>query len=685
MIFETIKIQNLFSYREATFDFGMPDEGKNLVLISGRNGYGKTSFINCVKLLFVGPNEEIRSAVQQGLTLKPKDYVLGKSDDWLGIINRRARTAGYKEGHIEVFWRDADDSRVRVKREWSIDRTGYSESLRVELLNQGKTLSQEQSQEYLDQRLPEDYLSFLFFDGEQIQRLAETNRLKQQHHMERLLNISPIDTLGDYLNKVRKELRRDAAVGQERLQLTRLEGELDQMNAELDSIAEQHSDLELERENLGNEIQRDDAFLQRHQVAHQDRDLQQLGRQRKDLKRELEEQQGQIAQELPVAAPLLLNQHLLNKALLELREKLNSETHQQVDALTEVLEDLPVDVFDKPPYSSPKLTDVQVRFYKHRLETLLRAHIPEPDVLSDGVLNMDLESTRELHSIFDYYLQANAERENFARTLKRISDKKRQLAEITDKLDDIRNVPEEEREEYHQRKAKSKEHMGRRAVIKEELDSLDKEMIELRRLAGKKQQEISRQERQVNLSAGARRKVERAEQLRSFFQAYKAELKKQKREAVETAINDHFNLLMTSHSMIRHIRVDDDFGLHFIDENADFVAMAGLAAGMKQLVATALLWALKEVAGKNVPLVIDTPLARMDRAHQENLLQRYYPEAGKQVIVLPTDSELDKQKYFLLLPHVYREFRLENPKGDDTEVTECPMYELSSVEALAHG
>lgn len=88
--------------------------------------------------------------------------------------------------------------------------------------------------------------------------------------------------------------------------------------------------------------------------------------------------------------------------------------------------------------------------------------------------------------------------------------------------------------------------------------------------------------------------------------------------------------------------------------------MASLSAGMKQLAATALLWALKEASGREVPLIVDTPLGRIDRAHQENLLTRYYPTVGRQVIVLPTDSELDEGKYRVLAPHVFREYHLIN-------------------------
>jgi DNA sulfur modification protein DndD len=96
--------------------------------------------------------------------------------------------------------------------------------------------------------------------------------------------------------------------------------------------------------------------------------------------------------------------------------------------------------------------------------------------------------------------------------------------------------------------------------------------------------------------------------------------------------------------------------------------MANISAGMKQLTAQALLGALSEASGKAVPIIVDTPLARIDRAHQENLLTNYYPSAARQVIVLPTDSELDAEKYALLKPYIAAEFRLENADGVHTKV-----------------
>ncbi len=77
------------------------------------------------------------------------------------------------------------------------------------------------------------------------------------------------------------------------------------------------------------------------------------------------------------------------------------------------------------------------------------------------------------------------------------------------------------------------------------------------------------------------------------------------------------------------------------------LAINNFSSGMRQLAATTLLWALKEVSGKNIPLIIDTPLARIDRKHQDNLLSQYYPT----VLIQTESSEPSAQVIvFYLLP-----------------------------------
>ena len=108
MIFERIEIRNLFSYRRAEIELGGACSGRNSALIAGRKGYGKTSLLNAVKLLFVGPSVDLCRAVQRGNELREKDYVLGLGEEWLGIMNRRARREGQTRCEVRIRWLEAN-------------------------------------------------------------------------------------------------------------------------------------------------------------------------------------------------------------------------------------------------------------------------------------------------------------------------------------------------------------------------------------------------------------------------------------------------------------------------------------------------------------------------------------------------------------------------------------------------
>nr|VFJ56354.1 MAG: DNA sulfur modification protein DndD [Candidatus Kentron sp. FW] len=677
MIFETVRIENLFSYRKAEFDLTGASPDRNIVLVSGRNGYGKTSFINCIKLLFVGANEDMRASVLSGRALTRRQYILGTTnDEWLGIMNRRARRAGEKNCEIRIIWRDSNDSLIEARRVWRIDTTDFKETLEV-LGTGSKVLHDDDAREYLEGLLPQDYLPFFFFDGEQIQRLAESNRKRLLEQIERLLNISPIDTLCDYLDRCARVWRKDGMVEGEKSRLTELEGESNTLVARLHALMGRQSDLLTDIDKLTHQIQEEEHRLDRHRAANQEHDKKALTKEWERLTEELERAQYRVAEDLPTTVPLLANPGLVKKAVAELRKLVENDTSQQAGALKEILDDLPAALFDKPPYSTPRLMDSQVRFYKHRLEKLLGAHIPPPENSGEGLLRMELTQARALLSVLDHFAQADQERKTQAQTLSDISRLKLDIRDVEIKLDDVGTLSEEEREDFQRRKAANDERKKQVGAHEREIEHIDKEHAEINRQIQKKAREIRDQERRVTIGARARPKVERAEQMRHFFRAYKDQLKQHKRGAIETAINVYFRALVTGHGLIRHIRVAEDFGIHFKDSEGQPVAMASLSAGLKQLTVTALLWALKEVSGKEIPLVIDTPLARIDRAHQENLLHHYYPKVGRQVIVLPTDSELDAEKYRLLAPHVYRQYRLDNPDGDDTQVIKETRYRIN--------
>ena len=103
-----------------------------------------------------------------------------------------------------------------------------------------------------------------------------------------------------------------------------------------------------------------------------------------------------------------------------------------------------------------------------------------------------------------------------------------------------------------------------------------------------------------------------------------------------------------------------------------------LSAGEKQIYAISLLWALSKISGRPLPLIIDTPLGRLDRTHRQFLIERYFPVAAHQVIILSTDTEIDQNYFELLKPFVSHSVHLRSNVGGWTEAAAGYFWEEKS-------
>ncbi len=51
-------------------------------------------------------------------------------------------------------------------------------------------------------------------------------------------------------------------------------------------------------------------------------------------------------------------------------------------------------------------------------------------------------------------------------------------------------------------------------------------------------------------------------------------------------------------------------------------------------------------------------MARLDATHRRHLVERYFPNASHQVVIFSTDTEVDRQYYRDLQPHIARAYHL---------------------------
>jgi DNA sulfur modification protein DndD len=305
---------------------------------------------------------------------------------------------------------------------------------------------------------------------------------------------------------------------------------------------------------------------------------------------------------------------------------------------------------------------------RRKLGRIMDSYQPEAQDMTAGLFRIDAKRAETILDLANDMASDERQRSQWVAELTTLRKLHGELAEVNRKLDDVSNLAPSERELFAQKQREREqvtqtlgELMTRRGELVEREKSVARELDNQRN-------DLRQEERKLGGANVARNKLSCGQSLREALSLYRHLLKQRRRGDIEGAINQRFRELMTSHALIAKIQVEEDFSLRYLDAAQQPVGMGNLSAGMKQLVAQALLWGLKDVSRKEAAVVVDTPLARIDREHQMNLLRRYYPQAGRQVIILPTDAEIDREKYQMLQPHIYREYRLDNAQGDCTRV-----------------
>jgi DNA sulfur modification protein DndD len=126
---------------------------------------------------------------------------------------------------------------------------------------------------------------------------------------------------------------------------------------------------------------------------------------------------------------------------------------------------------------------------------------------------------------------------------------------------------------------------------------------------------------------------------------FKKRLKLRKLNQLETLVTECFLYLLHKSNLVHRIQIDTEtFCLSLFDYEGQPVPKHRLSAGEKQLLAISLLWGLARASGRQLPVAIDTPLGRLDSTHRNNLVDRYFPQASHQVILLSTDTEIREEE-----------------------------------------
>lgn len=100
------------------------------------------------------------------------------------------------------------------------------------------------------------------------------------------------------------------------------------------------------------------------------------------------------------------------------------------------------------------------------------------------------------------------------------------------------------------------------------------------------------------------------------------------------------------------------------------IDISRLSKGERQIFILSLYWAIIELSGKDIPFVIDTPYARIDANHRKEISEKFFPNISKQVVILSTDEEINEEYYEIIKPYIAKEYLLMNDESQNRTTVE---------------
>jgi DNA sulfur modification protein DndD len=649
MIIDRLVLHNFGAYKgRHEIALSPPSKEKNVILIGALNGAGKTTLLDAIQLVMHG---KLSSCSNRG----PGSY-----DDFLrrSIHRNVDRTEGAAL-ELEFKHRAAGEEHLyRVRRSWNVPSNQTRESLSVWVDGRLDGTLSESWPEYAEAFLPSGIAPLFLFDGEKIERLADPEQsagiLRTAIHS--LLGLTIVDQLSADLAVLSRRKQEHLKDDESKQELDNLEQRILEAETLRTQYVEERGSLlnnqtRCERRLLAAETQ----YRQEGGAAfEQETEIQvQLGAARSQLEH-LDERLLAIAAD---TAPLLLLIDSLTA--IETRDR-EARTIAQAHAVQEVLEER--------DHSTLALLSAQRA--PEKWIGLLRSFLSE-----DRDKRSKLASAEPAVALSD---DASAELRDF---LRRGADKQRQEIEeliserenleglIIDFERRLASVPQKEAIEklsFAVDKARTEILEVGNALVRIEVLTTEVNR-NLDRLNELRERMLRNSIEGQFTHEDSQRVVLHSTRMRDTLEAFRAALLERNVKKLGSYVLDSYRQLMRKQALVERIEIDPrDFSITLVSPSGDLIRPDRLSAGERQLLATAILWGLARASGHALPMVIDTPLGRLDSTHRTKLVERYFPHASHQVILLSTDEEIDHRYYDKLKRWIGRTYCLEFHEDEDS-------------------
>ncbi len=651
------------------------DETKNIYLVCGENGFGKTTFLHsllwCLYGRFVGDipvsgqDAGNYTATQKGnLNLSAaRRYEELATPDAIAAI-KKSGYAGYEEIQkdsicsvticfTEVGIPSIPCRNISIKR--SYDALLQKEDVEILIDGNRNELTEEIGPDVFinDFILNKDIASLFFFDSEEIVSLAETSTIAERRKLsqayEEVLGIRKYEELKTNLESLRLRYRKkskdlslrdkleslEAERDAKRQEALDLESTIEQMQGSMDALREENEQLQTKLSREGSSVKTEELQRVKAVIEHC---KQEDARMKNAIKQFIDYAPFAVAGNVFSQAYQLAkadhNTTALNNAAVAQNSVLDALSSDMLQLLTS----MPLKKKETEE-AQQKLEAIIAKYRGGTSNREIRLNISDEDFAEIEAVYNSLTTTYKL----EFSTLAEAYRKNRI-TLERNA---RRLANIQSReSDEVVKVLRDKKNEIEQKIKDTDEQLRQNHVktgeLKLTLESLNKQIKEL--------------SRKVSVDDADEEKDKVASELIGELDTFLFSLKETKKSSLELRIRNALNTLMHKEDFIGRVEVeleDDSMDIKLYSPDGFEIDKSLLSKGEKQLYATSILKALVDESGIQFPVFIDSPLQKFDKSHASKIITEFYPSISKQVILFPLlHKELTATEYDMLKPYV---------------------------------
>ncbi len=692
MYINEIELCNFRIYKGVNCIRLTPKDEKNIVIVSGQNGFGKTTFLMSLVWCLYGKNMGQVDSIYKKEIEEKGNYTRYMSDS----LNRNAAENGEYAFYVKTSFSGVNVQGVfcdvSIKRSYDtfngvekieVLLDGYTQEL-IESLSQDNQRGEEIF--IRDYILPIAIAKFFFFDAEKITALAENNNLREQRRnlsqaYSEVLGIQKYEMLKDTLEEKQDEYRKKSAQVSDEQHLNQLETDIKNADLaiqakenEIQNIEEEVAQKKRESEEISVKLVKSGDKMTLEELSQLNEEKENLEQRKRNLQNELKDNFNYIPFALAGETLANISEQVENERLLSEQKFKQEDVKEKIEKIKQDIEDAKINLGFPANIQTAE-------FYTQQIEKLIKKYF------CSDVKNVD-ENLKPLH---DFSANQNNElqqlissiknnfRYNFEKLNTEFSKTKNQIAVIGRKIRDA----EQNAQDSHIKDLRDKKDYleGLISDQNQQIGALKQEIEGLKENLKKYRQEQASLRKKIDDSIQYSEKAQKTKQLIDELADFITKFKKQKKESLQVKMLESLTQLMHKKAFVKRIDVDimssEDIDIVLYGANDKVIDKSGLSMGERQLYASALLNSLVSESEIDFPVFIDSPMQKFDKQHAENIIRYFYPNVSKQVVLYPLlYKELTEDEYRLLQPNVCRTYLIKNTATDCSEFVETSPSNL---------